>query len=433
MRDKMSYKHKLKESGVEDSKITGVDHLDLELAIETERILNVLDRTLSKLELVVCVPALLENEAQLLRPLLTPEELSFVITSCEQYPNTTKPQTRQSTANLLWSDDNRSKERETAPSDRKFTWRSSYFTEKTDKASVHVVEAREDSNICSVVRLLYNKPSVRTLARENLLEKLRTCLVERLAVSPAQERAREQELRRVWRRNERAKADIETLRARLETQRRDISMQLIAKNMLINKHEAKIERLSKKNKDDIRKRVNESERSMISSWRNSEFRQEMLRADVEASNDRLEAMLVEHLAQEKELRGRRFKAETQLESWLHKYDTDIGERQAEIEEITAEYEEEQQQMNTLKVIPSEQFDIQEVEYNHLMAEKAAEEKRELDDKLFIIICNRSARRIQRCWRAYKLKKAARKKGKRKKGKGGSGTKKGKRKSSPKSS
>ncbi|CAG2060538.1 unnamed protein product, partial [Timema podura] len=385
MRDKMSYKHKLKESGVEDSKVAGVDHLDLELAIETERILNVLDRTLSKLELVVCVPALLENEAQLLRPLLTPEELSFVMTSCERYPNTTRPQARQSTANLLWLDDTRSKERETAPSERKFTWRSSYFTEKTDKGSAHIVEAREDSNICSVVRLLYNKPSVRTLAREDLLDKisdpaasfldymrqLRTCLVERLAVSPAQERAREQELRRVWRRNERTKADIETLRARLETQRRDISMQLIAKNMLINKHEAKIEQVNYR-KDGYKReqtqydycsekrntvhtlhccewtKSNESERSMISSWRNSEFRQEMLRADVEASNNRLEAMLVEHLAQEKELRGKRFKAETQLESWLHKYDTDIGERQAEIEEITAEYEEEQQQMTTLK-------------------------------------------------------------------------------------
>jgi len=45
----------------------------------------------------------------------------------------------------------------------------------------------------------------------------------------------------------------------------------------------------------------------------------------------------------------RVKVEIQLISWLNKYDTDIGKKQAEYDEVLAGYEKEQQQMETLKV------------------------------------------------------------------------------------
>jgi alpha-amylase/alpha-mannosidase (GH57 family) len=43
------------------------------------------------------------------------------------------------------------------------------------------------------------------------------------------------------------------------------------------------------------------------------------------------------------------KVEIQLISWLNKYDTDVGKKQAEYDEVLAGYEKEQQQMETLKV------------------------------------------------------------------------------------
>lgn len=54
-----------------------------------------------------------------------------------------------------------------------------------------------------------------------------------------------------------------------------------------------------------------------------------------------------------------------------------------------------------------------------MTEKAADEQREFDQKMYIFIINRSARKIQRAWRAYKQRKLTRRKGKKKR-KGGSG-------------
>jgi hypothetical protein len=46
----------------------------------------------------------------------------------------------------------------------------------------------------------------------------------------------------------------------------------------------------------------------------------------------------------------RLKVETQLITWLNKYDTDIGEKQAKYEEVLAGFEEEKQQLEKLMVI-----------------------------------------------------------------------------------
>jgi hypothetical protein len=55
-----------------------------------------------------------------------------------------------------------------------------------------------------------------------------------------------------------------------------------------------------------------------------------------------------------------------------------------------------------------------------MKEKADEEQAALEQKIYVFICNRSARQIQRYWRAYRARKLARRKG-RKKRKGGDGS------------
>jgi hypothetical protein len=48
-----------------------------------------------------------------------------------------------------------------------------------------------------------------------------------------------------------------------------------------------------------------------------------------------------------------------------------------------------------------------------MKEKADEEQATLEKKIYAFISNRSARRIQRYWRAYRARKLARRKGRKK--------------------
>lgn len=69
----------------------------------------------------------------------------------------------------------------------------------------------------------------------------------------------------------------------------------------------------------------------------STIRKVELTEEAERVESQYKATLEDHLASEKALRAKRFKVETQLASWLTKYDTDIGERHAEFEELTRWY------------------------------------------------------------------------------------------------
>lgn len=58
------------------------------------------------------------------------------------------------------------------------------------------------------------------------------------------------------------------------------------------------------------------------------------------------------------------------------------------------------------------FDEQAVEYDELMAEKEEEERIAFEEMAYQFLLNRSARRIQRYWRAYHERKLARKRARR---------------------
>lgn len=123
---------------------------------------------------------------------------------------------------------------------------------------------------------------------------------------------------------------------------------------------------------------------------------------------------------EQELRDEKHKVEGELATLLGRYDEDIGAKQAEVEQISASFEAEKLQMQSL----TREFDVQQVVFERLLCERQAEYQRDLEEKMFIFICNRAAIRIQRFWRAYRERRNAKKKRKGKKGKTSGGKKVG---------
>ncbi|XP_075210510.1 dynein regulatory complex protein 10-like [Lycorma delicatula] len=157
----------------------------------------------------------------------------------------------------------------------------------------------------------------------------------------------------------------------------------------------------------------ESEAQMISDWESSEVNQASLIEEINNQKIALENIQKERLAKEKELRVRRYKVESQLVALLEQYDTDIGDRHRQKEELTAQLEEEKVELEQLQ----ERFDEQEIEYNSLMQEKEVYDKRIFEDKLDHIRRKIACRKIQRWFRKCLERRAkGKKKGKGKKGK-----------------
>lgn len=68
----------------------------------------------------------------------------------------------------------------------------------------------------------------------------------------------------------------------------------------------------------------------------SEEKQAALSVEAEEITAQYQKLLEDDLDDEKKLRAKTMKTETQLQNWLTKYDQDIGEKQAEYEELKAQ-------------------------------------------------------------------------------------------------
>lgn len=76
---------------------------------------------------------------------------------------------------------------------------------------------------------------------------------------------------------------------------------------------------------------------MIQKTQRSEERQSLLQQESKEITHNYGILLDQHLTAEKLLRTKKIKIEAQLASWLAKYDQDIGEKQAEFEELQRLY------------------------------------------------------------------------------------------------
>ncbi|XP_021938054.1 IQ domain-containing protein D isoform X2 [Zootermopsis nevadensis] len=415
----------------EDNEENSVSHVDLEVAIQAERIANILNHTICKTELVMCLPLLLQNDGELLRPHLMEEEISLVLETCSLYMNESYDHDLELSAPDTTEEWDNNSQKDTAKGENDCNQMSgdNAVFQQSKSPGITVVEGRQNPEMCRVIQLLWNKQAIRNIAMElkteispvasifiKHLKQLKAYTIKCLSTLPINECVRERYLRHLWHHNEQVKAEISIVSAKLEEQNNDTQQKLMAKNLLINQHKAKIERLNKKCNEDMKKIVYDSECKMAMELKNSESRQETLMNEVRNLNIKMKSLLHIYLAQEKELRRKRLKAETQLISWLNKYDTDIGQKQAEYDEALAGFKEKKQQMQELK----ENFAAQQEVYERLMKEKADEEQTAMEQKIYVFICNRSAQQIQRYWRAYRARKLARRKG-RKKRKGGDGS------------
>ncbi|GJQ83721.1 hypothetical protein Trydic_g23203 [Trypoxylus dichotomus] len=149
---------------------------------------------------------------------------------------------------------------------------------------------------------------------------------------------------------------------------------------------------------------------MIQKTQQSEEVQAQLQQDAKEITHNYWTLLDQHLASEKQLRIKKMKIEAQLSNWLAKFDQDIGEKQSEYEELQRMYDEEFAEIQALQ----NKFDEQEEEYTELMAERDEYERRIYEEKAYTFLINRSARRIQRYWRAYRERKRARRKARKEK-------------------
>lgn len=257
------------------------------------------------------------------------------------------------------------------------------------------------------------------------LWELRGFLFEKLLTSPQEENDQIHHLNELIKKEQKNADKIKVLEADVDAAIKDRDGEVAKKNDVIRQLKVQLYQLEKFSNEHIRRMKQEADNQQKSDQRVSENNCAQLQQEIQRKRAQLNSEIAEHKEIEMALRKKKYKLETEIENWIQKFDSDMGEKQTELEELQVVYEEELAQHEELK----EKMALLEEEYLQIVEERRlAQEKKEAEEKELARL-TRAATLIQALWKGYLvrrlLKPKKKKKGKKGKGKKGKG-KKGKK-------
>ncbi|XP_039937001.1 dynein regulatory complex protein 10 [Hirundo rustica] len=355
---------------------------------ETERILNVLDETIVKLEITRLIPRIigsLERYARMLGPEITSRLLEHQKLSME-------------IQHLLAS-----------PGD-----------EETKRAA----EQRLKCSLRNILRLLLANPLLyhglkyKVRVRESPADvfikafmEFRDFTLEKLLTSPDEEKEKIQFMKDISLQVEKNTETISALREELAAVIQTRDEELNKKDKTIENLKTSMEDLAKDCKAEIQHIMEEGENQQKEDEKASQDRCARLKQEVQLLGARFNALVLEHRASELVVRKEKCKAEREIQKWVQKYDIDMAEKQATYDELQAVYNDEKEQLSLLMekhaLLLQEYTEIEEE--RRMLKEKEEEAAREEARR------NNAATCIQAFWKGYLVRSIY--KSKLKKGKG----------------
>ncbi|KXS21868.1 hypothetical protein M427DRAFT_280615 [Gonapodya prolifera JEL478] len=273
-------------------------------------------------------------------------------------------------------------------------------------ASIRTVERvflRNRESLSKLLLLRYQRnPAV--VRFEALIAELKGILFEKLRQGADEERETEEKVKTVAAREQKTTAEVKQLQEELRKARLYRSQEINSKNDVIRRLKDELRSIKDSAEDATRKTELKSKQKEESDLREFADREKVLLADIAQLSADLSSLRSTHRGAELTLRKRNAKTQSEVENWIHKYDQDMGERQSELDELTAQHGEERTQLDELK----EKHETLSREWERIKEErKRAEERKKEERQLAVKVT--AATKIQAVWRGYVVRRDLRKK------------------------
>ncbi|KAI9348774.1 IQ domain-containing protein D-like protein [Zopfochytrium polystomum] len=231
--------------------------------------------------------------------------------------------------------------------------------------------------------LRVNKPPA-AAQFEQLLHEVKMIVYERLMTTVEEERAKQDQLSIIIAKEQKTSNEVKALKAELDKARRERSSEISKRNEVIRRLKDELR--------EIKQQAEETTKRMESRSKQKE-------------DQEIQQAREKNREEEAQWRKKKFKIESEVENWIHKYDQDMEEKQAELEDITTIYMEEKAQLDELQ----QRYNDLQNEYDRIMEERrlAEEAKKEQDRQLRRM--NDAATLIQAIFRGWKVRRDIKKK------------------------
>lgn len=116
----------------------------------------------------MCLPLLLQNDGELLRPHLMEDEISLVLETCSLYMNESYDHELELNAPDTTKEWDNNSQKDTAKGENDCNQMSgdNAVFQQSKSPGITVVEGRQNPEMCRVIQLLWNKQAIRNIAME---------------------------------------------------------------------------------------------------------------------------------------------------------------------------------------------------------------------------------------------------------------------------
>ncbi|XP_062844813.1 dynein regulatory complex protein 10 [Trichomycterus rosablanca] len=255
------------------------------------------------------------------------------------------------------------------------------------------------------------------------LQNFRDVVLERLVTTPSEEQKLKRRAQEATVRHRSNLERIDKLEKDVAEAERERDEELSRRDEEISRRKDSLQRIIKEKQENVLKIQTDSVQQKISDQKNSEEKRQRLQLRADQLQTQLTNISAEHWESGTTLRKKNKKLETQIENLIKRYDSDLGEKQVELEKLMQMYEEERAELKDLQ----ELHVVLEPEYAQIMEERRRAQERRVEEEKELQTKSRAAIIIQAVWRGWSVRKAMKNKSKSKskKGKKGKGGKKGK--------
>ncbi|XP_046391579.1 dynein regulatory complex protein 10-like [Ischnura elegans] len=338
---------------------------DDEADIGRSRILKILDETIEKIELALCLPLFIKNLDRFANH-LSEDELEIL--SKEIPEDSENLDTDDASKNENYAEEiKRTPSSESLESLPQIPMEGKNAHKSKDELKTFARKMTVDINVKKAIDMMRKRPDLVNVAKAEYLscdkESPGLVLIENMRAvrqnsltrleddrTPDDEKRELLHYNHLWHKNDEALAKIKALKPILNKWNTRIQDEQEGKDKIINEMKNRMKKFENDYQEEIEKICADSEKNMVVESKSSEERQAVINKEINSLDEKFQNTLTGHLKTEKELRVKRYKTENQFEVCLNTYDNDMGEKQSEYDEILEGYQEEQKEMESLQVL-----------------------------------------------------------------------------------
>ncbi|KAL2767755.1 dynein regulatory complex protein 10 isoform 1, partial [Daubentonia madagascariensis] len=246
------------------------------------------------------------------------------------------------------------------------------------------------------------------------LRELQGFLFEKLLISPMEAREKAQFIQDISKRNQRNQEIIDALENELAARTKSRDAEVEKENFVIQELKNHLHQVLKFSENSLIRTKQEAEKQQKVDFRASQARVAKIQQEILLLRSQFHNLVMENREAEQALRKKKYKVETEIENWIQKYDTEMGEKQEEYEDLDLIHKEEKVQLEELK----QKHDVLVEEFSQIRAEREISSKKRMEAEQEMVRMVRAATLIQSVWKGYLVRSLLRsRKKKRGKGKG----------------